>query len=224
VPDLPGHGASGQLSRQVRETDFADDTAALLAHLQIGKADFVGLSLGGIVALELALERPELVDKLVLANSFDAIRPELRQMLRQLASQLREADSPADLLEQGWADTVNESFRNSSDGRQTYQVWHGVDAAAHGPSIAYVAEGITNFNVTSRLSSLRHDVLIIAGERDMLSPPAISRGMADAIPNARYVELAGASHVSNGDSSDEFTREILKFLLGTKTSAGSRAA
>jgi pimeloyl-ACP methyl ester carboxylesterase len=67
--ELQGHGHTADIGRPLSYEQLADDTAALLHHLGIGSADVYGYSLGGGVALQVALRHPELVRKLVLVSS-----------------------------------------------------------------------------------------------------------------------------------------------------------
>ncbi|HEU4898555.1 MAG TPA: alpha/beta hydrolase [Actinomycetota bacterium] len=62
------HGHTADIDRPLRIRHWADDTAALLAHLEIGQADLFGYSSGSAVAMQLALDHPEQVGKLVLAS------------------------------------------------------------------------------------------------------------------------------------------------------------
>lgn len=83
APDLPGHGASEALPAVSGLDAFADRLAAVMEHEQTGPAPVVGHSLGGLVALRLALRYPELVGSLVLAGSagLSIGRPLLRELL-----------------------------------------------------------------------------------------------------------------------------------------------
>jgi pimeloyl-ACP methyl ester carboxylesterase len=64
-----GHGRTADVDRPITHEQMADDTAALVRHLQLGSADVFGFSMGGGVALQLALRHPDLVRKLVLASA-----------------------------------------------------------------------------------------------------------------------------------------------------------
>jgi pimeloyl-ACP methyl ester carboxylesterase len=79
--ELQGHGRTRDIARPLRYEGMATDTAALLEALEIPQAHFVGYSLGGAVGLQLAIDRPELVDRLVYAGgaAFDpsGVYPEL---------------------------------------------------------------------------------------------------------------------------------------------------
>lgn len=213
VPDHAGHGASGPVNHPFGVADIAVDVAALLGQLGIENADIVGLSLGGMVALQIAFDKPELVGKLVIASGFDTTATdEFRSMAEDWASIFRSEDGPVTRLERSWPMLVNEPFQSSCEGRRTYQIWHGIAATVHGPSLAYISEGIIGFDVARSLPSLQRPVLFIAGENDRMSAPAVSQRMADAVPHAQYIELAGASHISNVDSPESFNQALITFL------------
>jgi len=213
VPDHAGHGASGKLDRPFSVSDLAGDVLSLLDHLALDSADVIGLSLGGMVAMEIALTHPERVRKLVVANSFyTTATDEFRTMAEGWATTFRSEDGPLKRLEGIWPMNVNETFRASSDGMKTYQVWHGLAATADGPSIAHVAEGIVGFDISTALASLSMPVLFIAGDHDRMSPPAVSQRMASQVSRSEYVEIAGAAHISNVDSADQFSKAVLAFL------------
>jgi pimeloyl-ACP methyl ester carboxylesterase len=67
--ELQGHGHTADIDRPLTYEQMADDTAALLKQLKIEQADFFGYSMGGNVALAVAIRHPQLVRKLVTAGS-----------------------------------------------------------------------------------------------------------------------------------------------------------
>ena len=84
VCDLQGHGRTGDVDRPLSYQGMADDAAALLAHLGIDRADVVGYSMGGGVALQLTIRHPQLVRALVPISAgyrSDAMQPELLEMI-----------------------------------------------------------------------------------------------------------------------------------------------
>jgi 3-oxoadipate enol-lactonase len=213
IPDQAGHGASARLTRPFTVMDLARDVRVMLDTMGIDSADIVGLSLGGMVGLQLALSSPDRTRRLVVANSFpSSASAEFRLMAQSWAAAFRAEDGPVARLEATWPLNVNESFRSSEEGLRTYQVWHGVAATADGESLAHVAEGIVHFDVGDKLGSLTTPTLFISGGGDLMSPPAISRKMADAVPRAQYVEIEGAAHISNVDSPQQFNAAVVPFL------------
>ncbi|MGQ8631011.1 alpha/beta fold hydrolase [Agrobacterium sp. DKPNP3] len=213
VPDHAGHGASARLSSPFSVADIADDTQRLLAYLGVDDLDVVGLSLGGMVALELALRQPSRIRRLVVANSFcKTDTPEFKAMAEGWASVFEQANGPEARLEQNWLVSVSPSFQATPEGIRTYQVWHGIAATSDGGSLAQVARGITTFDVSSRLRELSMPILFIAGSIDRMSPPELSHHMAMQTPNSEVTVIQGAAHISNADSPDHFTTRLLAFL------------
>ncbi|WP_234050408.1 MULTISPECIES: alpha/beta hydrolase [unclassified Xanthobacter] len=213
VPDHAGHGASAPLSSPFGVTDITDDTQQLLAHLGVESLDVVGLSLGGMVALELALREPSRIQRLVIANSFDkTATPEFAAMAEGWATAFEQPHGPITRLEQNWLVSVSAAFRASPEGLRTYQVWHGIAATSDGASLAQVARGITTFDVSNRLGELAMPTLFIAGGLDRMSPADLSRRMAERTPCSTLSIIEGAAHISNADSADEFTAVLLEFL------------
>ncbi len=85
--ELQGHGRTADIDRPISYEQMADDVAALLRHLETGAADVFGYSMGGGVALQLAIRHPEVVRKLVVASASytsDGAHPELLEMIPSL--------------------------------------------------------------------------------------------------------------------------------------------
>jgi pimeloyl-ACP methyl ester carboxylesterase len=82
--ELQGHGRTADIDRPLTYEQMADDTAALLRHLGIEQADVFGFSMGGGVALQVAVRHPDVVRKLVVASASytsDGMHPELLEMI-----------------------------------------------------------------------------------------------------------------------------------------------
>ena len=85
--DLQGHGHTGDIDRPLRPEHMADDIAALIAHLGLERADVMGYSLGGTVALRTAIQHPERVRRLVVVSvAFrrDGSHPEVLEAMDQM--------------------------------------------------------------------------------------------------------------------------------------------
>jgi pimeloyl-ACP methyl ester carboxylesterase len=110
APEQQGHGRTADVDRPITYEQMADDTAALLGHLEVDNADVVGYSMGGGIALQLALRHPALVRKLVVASAsfrldgmhaqalemFPSITPELFAGSPIEEAYLRTAPNPGD--------------------------------------------------------------------------------------------------------------------------------
>jgi len=87
APHLQAHGRTPDTARPLRSETMADDIAALITHLKLGKADVMGYSLGSSVALQTAIRHPEIVDRLVLVSAVmkqDGFYPEAVTAFKQL--------------------------------------------------------------------------------------------------------------------------------------------
>lgn len=181
--------------------DMADDAAALLDGLGIRQADVLGWSMGGLIAQELTLNRPDLVATLVLyatAPDTATLMPALDRMTAMSGRQLAAAIFP-----QQWAAAhpgalallpkPPRPLARDVIARQyaAMRQWHG-DAA--------------------RLAALRVPTLVLVGDADWVCPPEQSRRLASAIPGARLVELPGGGHWMMHQFPDRMARLVDGFL------------
>jgi pimeloyl-ACP methyl ester carboxylesterase len=91
VPEMQAHGRTADADRPLTYEQMADDTAALARHLELGQADVVGYSMGGGVALQLAIRHPELVRRLVIISAgfrYDAMPPEAIAMFPSITPEM----------------------------------------------------------------------------------------------------------------------------------------
>jgi pimeloyl-ACP methyl ester carboxylesterase len=91
VPEMQGHGRTADIYRPIAYEGMADDVAALLRHLGIEEADAFGYSMGGGVALQLAIRHPGSVRRLVVASASytsDGMQPELHEMIPSITPEM----------------------------------------------------------------------------------------------------------------------------------------
>jgi 3-oxoadipate enol-lactonase len=213
LPDLHGHGASQPATALCTVADLATDMAALLDHVGIGPAVLCGLSLGGMVAQQMAIDHPDRVAALIVANSRSSFSgPELAAIVDGWIALFRQDEGPLKRLRATWPTLVSEAFRESSSGRAVFDAWARVLAAVPGSSFCHVAQGMTHFDVRRRLGAIRAPSLVICGEHDHLFSPDQAREIASEIAGSAYVVIPGAGHLSSLDSSDQFNRLLLDFL------------
>jgi pimeloyl-ACP methyl ester carboxylesterase len=154
LPDLQGHGRTADIDRPIDVRLMADDIAALIEHLGLGRPDVMGYSLGGGVALQLAVHHPELVHRLVVLSANvrrDAIYPEMLGQQGQVNAAAAEfmKDTPMYELYQRVAP------RPQDFGRLLDKI---------GASMA------RNFDFTDDVRALTVPTMIAAGDADMAPP------------------------------------------------------
>lgn len=213
VPDLYGHGLSAPAQAVTTVDDLTRDLIALLDHLHIERASICGLSLGGMVAQLAALDHPQRVDRLIVANSRATFAdPQLADVVAGWVQLFEQPQGPLKRFEATWPLMLNETFRQSAAGIATYESWCGLAARLDGRSLANVALGMRTFDVRDRLPEIDRPTLVISGDHDKLFPPAQTFEISQRIPGARFEVIANAAHISCLDSADQFNRLLLQFL------------
>lgn len=214
APDLRGFGASPPTGDKVTMAQFADDVASLLDGLAIREpVTMCGLSMGGYIALEFWRRHRARLNALILCDTRAAAdAPEVAQ------NRLVAADR---VLQEGQAFLTGSMTprllaKNTLEHRpDVVQTLRSMMTAASRAGIAAAARGMAErADFTSDLGQIDCPVLAIVGQEDAVSPPAEMRGMADAIPDASFVDIASAGHMSPMENPTEVNTSILAFLAG----------
>src|SRR5262249_44114336 len=155
------------------------------------RAHLVGLSLGGMVAQQVALDHPLAVASLTLADTVCGAPPEFAEPMRaalRFIEESRMADVAKARITNAFSDAVDPVLRD-----------YFIDQVARNDKTAYVraARAAFRFAVGGRLSELRAPTLVVVGEHDRVTPPPLSEEIATRIPGARLAHIAGAGHISN---------------------------
>jgi len=193
-----------------------DDAAALLRHLGVERAAVVGISFGGMIALDLALAYPELVRALVLgAPSVDGEPPS--QTLRQFGRE------EAALLERGDLDGATElNLRTWVDGPQrgpgevNALVREQVRVMQRAAFELVLPEGFDQEGLdppaAQRLAEVAAPTLVLVGDLDLPDKVQSAQRLAEAIPGAQHTLIPGVAHMLNMERPGEFNRLVLTFL------------
>ena len=212
APDLSGFGESRYDGHGWTIKRMAAALAALLDALGTGPVYLVGLSLGGLVAQQLVFDHPRLVKKLLLASSFAALRPEhssgwfylLRRVLLVVFKGIPEqaAFVAARLFPQPEQEALRRLF---------------VEQIIQADPRAYRAAmlAIALFDSRRRLARIRVPALVISGANDGTASPFMQKTLAQGIPNARQIIIAGAGHAVIVDHPEEFNQAMMEFLLSS---------
>lgn len=209
--DTRGHGRSGAPAGPYTFDDVVADVLAVMDHFGVERANFLGLSFGGMTGLGVGLSAPERVEKLICAAA--------------------RADNPPAFIK-GWDDRIAaiEEGGLAKIWPGTLERWLTEDYRAAHPEV--VAELEADFVATSpmgyagcaaalkQLSYLQHlgklsvPTLYISGSEDMGAPPAAMEEMATATPGAEYICIEGAAHFVNRNAEAAFNAAILGHLGG----------
>lgn len=222
--DFRGHGRSSfdVENTAVREAIsislFARDTIALIERLGFRRAHLVGLSMGGVVALETFKRRSDLVQSLTLANSW-AYHPEWEGRIAFMTEQLEKhslPDSARMLIPGLLAETTPPEI-----------VDRLVQIEGSKNKHVYLASWTSMFQTDYRrmLELIDVPLLLIGGTADQITPtdPLLTT-IQNAVPTAELVNIEGANHFSNLDHPHEFTRALRSHLLRARLPEPQRLA
>lgn len=209
--DLPGHGASAPMD------EFTLDSVAgrLAAHFD-ESISLCGWSLGGQVALHWAAREPQKIKCLVLVTSTpcfaereDWLFGMPQDTLRHFAAEL--GMNHAATLRRFLALQV----RGSEGEREVLGVLRESLFSRGEPHLDALRGGLEilrDADLRGVLPQVRQPTLAIAGQRDKLTPPQASQYLAQAMPDARVVEIAGAAHAPFLSHREEFVKHVMDFM------------
>jgi pimeloyl-[acyl-carrier protein] methyl ester esterase len=211
--DLPGNGASAALSR----TDLDSLVDALSAQFD-EPLNVCGWSLGGQVAQHWAARAPDKVRRLILVASTPCFAERTdwafgmeNAVLEKFGTEL-EANHAATLRR-----FVALQLRGSENERELLMLLRERLFSRGEPDMAALRGGLEilrDADQRGALCNITQPTLVMAGERDKLTPPEASRYMARVIPSARMIEVAGAAHAPFLSHPENFVAAINEFLKG----------
>jgi pimeloyl-ACP methyl ester carboxylesterase len=195
---------------------FADDIAALMDHLKIGSAHVVGLSLGGMIAQELALSHPSRVRRLILCAT-NCGRKHSVAASQEVMDTLTETAGLT--FEEVIRQTLPILFTERYMKDQPQEVEKYVQSKLTYPKQSFHSyfgqlQAAMEFDSYHRLPEIEHDTLVLTAGGDVLVPPENSDILADRIPGARKVVFEDGGHMFNIEVAERFNDEVLGFVAG----------
>jgi pimeloyl-ACP methyl ester carboxylesterase len=207
--DNRGSGGSTVTPAPYTTAQLADDAVALLDAFGFADADVFGMSLGGMIAQELAINHPRRVRRLVLGCTHAGVRHAERQPRATARAFAMETDDWGERMRAlapfAFAPGVDPAFLDAFIAKKSRDVqdpegYAGQIAAA----LAHDAAG--------RLHRIAAPTLILTGDADQVIPPASSRVLHERIPDARLIELPGTGHLFFLEQPEASARLVETFL------------
>ena len=207
--DTRGHGQSLATAGPYSIEQLGRDALALLDALDISKASFCGLSMGGLIGQWLAINAPARIERLVLCNTAAKIgspevwSPRIEGVLAGGAQAMR------DLRDASIVRWFTAAFAEMQP--QKVELVVGMRAQTSPAGYAATCAAIRDADFRQQLAMIKAPTLIVCGSADPVTTPSDGRFMAERIANAELIELP-AAHLSNVEAEEAFTRTVLDFL------------
>jgi len=210
VPDLRGHGRSTHLGGPLTVEQHVRDLIRMLDHLDIRRADVLGYSQGGAVALQIAHDHPERVRRLVLVNAFAhnglTLRERLENLISLWALRLLGTGTLARIAARAVA---REGKPLTPD--QVRRLREMMASSNRSCSVEEMRAMIT-FDARGWLEGIPCPALVIRGSEDTAVPRPHGEMLAGGIPDAQLVVIEGAGHALVWTHPQELVEEVERWL------------
>lgn len=219
--DNRGAGRSATPPPGYSMADMADDAAAVLTALAVESAHVFGFSMGGMIAMHLALRHPRRVRRLVLgctsAGGRLSVQPEGPVMATLMS--LNGRDDPR----QDFHDNLWISLSDRCIAEQLDVIERLAELAVDNPQtpLGYAGQlqAVLTHDVADQLDQIRAPTLVMHGDEDRLIPVENGRLLAASIPGAQFIHYPGAGHLFFVERATEVNRDIRTFLLVSEDSS-----
>jgi len=202
--DYPGYGESEFVEDATRD-DYAGSILAAMDALGVGQAHVCGLSLGGVVAIAMHAAAPQRCATLIIADSF-AVHPEGQAIYDRSVAASQSMSMRA--LAEARAGLLLGSAASNALRAEVIETMAAIDPAAYrlGAAAVWLADQ------RDRAAAIRVPTLILVGEGDSITPPALSDGLVSLIAGSRVQRIAAAGHLTNAEQPEQFNLAVERFL------------
>lgn len=210
--DTRGYGDSDDYDGPLSFTDIANDLEKVISAFAVNKAHIIGTSMGGRIALEFYAHYPHRFATMILAGvhtrfkSFSAVAQ--RQFVESRSKPLiQDGLKPAELAPRVIGKLVGPQATNEAKN-------HGIAAMSrlHTNSYLKTVEATTTFDREHVLQEITVPTLVIGGEFDPLTPPNVTKAIAEKVKQAEYHLMFDVGHLSNLEHPVEFNRVAGQFV------------
>lgn len=212
--DNRGVGSSDKPPGPYSVKMMADDAIGLMNHLGIEKANIMGVSMGGMIAQEIAINYPERVDKVILGWTFagrDKVSGFCDEFDKAVEEYLASARGRAD--QRQFANYLVGSIFNKQINRLFLPPLMRTMFMFYLPrGVVHQFEALFSFNAVDRLWLIKAPTLVVTGTMDRVIKPVSSEVIANLVPNSRLFKLPGGGHMIHQEMASVFNREVLSFL------------
>jgi 3-oxoadipate enol-lactonase len=210
--DKRGHGLSDVPSGPYTIDLFTADLVRLLDYLNVSKAVLVGMSVGGLIAMNTAVQYPQRVETLILCDTL---------------AKFGTADYWTDRIEalqNGGMEPMTETilsrwFAPDFRDRRPVDYQGYANMLNRCPLDGYIATcaALADADIRNRIAEITVPTLVLCGSEDAATPPETVRQLAQAMPNAQFAVIKGAGHTPSVEQPEQFAETVIAFLKAHAT-------
>lgn len=204
--DTRGHGASSTPAGPYTIEQLGNDVIHLLDHLNIDKASFCGISMGGLIGQWLAINAAQRLNKVVVCNTAAKIGQEPTWLERAASVRKNGLEHIAATAALRW---FTDSFIQTNP--DIVAALSRDLAAGCNEGYANCCEALAVEDLREKITNISIPLLVVAGQQDPVTTVADAQFIIDHVANSQLVEI-DTSHISNIEKPNIFNRAILKFL------------
>jgi len=208
--DTRGHGRSAVPPGPYSFKDLVGDVIGLLDHFGIEKADLMGLSLGGMTMLGVAIDHPARVKRVICCDArSDAVPPFVASWDARVAS-IKEAGGMRGILDFTMERWFTPAFRAARP--DTIRAIEGMILATNPEGYIGCTAALKQLDYKRSLGKIAAPSLFVCGAQDQAAAPAVMREMAELTPGSTYAEVDPGAHICNLENPDRFNTIVAGWL------------
>ena len=211
--DNRGSGTSTHPDKPFSVEDMAKDIIALMDHLQLEKAHFVGASMGAGIVMTLSSLFPDRVHKAALITPFHKM-PKPSLIAAQLAKELLESALPFEktyLSFMAWL--YSDTFLSSPENiKAKIEQILSIPPPTSQKGAQGQYEALANYDISDRLASIKTPLLVLAGMQDLLAPAYVTEHLMKQLPTATLASFDLGAHMIHHENTAHVAEQIKKFL------------
>lgn len=215
--DNRGVGRSPEDNSQITIEKMTDDTVNLIKSLKLEKVNILGHSMGGMIAMDLAIRYPELVDRLILEATSPKINNRNINLFNDWVLYLKSnMDKGLWFKNMFYWIFTPVFFNNTTMLKQAIEM--SVDYPYPQTNISFENQinAVANYNCTAEMSKIISKTLVMFGELDLIFPPLENYVHFADIANTQSVIVPRAAHSIHIDNPDYFTKTVISFLFDSE--------
>lgn len=208
--DVRGHGETSKPDQPYSIQGFSEDLYDFMNQLKISKAQLLGLSMGGAIVQQFALNHPERIRSLVLVSTFSHFDEKTHQTFVHLRQTLRQEGYPA-----YYDEVVKLAFTPQFIAANPGPIAELKEKRVRSNSpvaIGRATDACMAFNLKHQITKISLPTLIVSGREDIFTPVHLAEHIHRSIPGSEWKVLEGGGHILPIEKASQLAQVVLEFL------------